>query len=279
MAMKIQLASDLHLEHLEKKFPRARLIEPADGADLLVLAGDIHRAAKAVDVFGDWPVPVLYVAGNHEFYSERWERVRAELRSACEGTQVRFLDNDSLHLDGVRFLGCTLWTDFRQPGMSQTESMREVRRSLNDYVLIRTEKGKLRPYQTLADHERSRAWLEAELVQPFDGPTVVVTHHAPHSLSIHRRFVGNPINGGFVSDLTPLLFKADLWLHGHVHDSFDYQVDGCRVVANPAGYVLNYLSATGDNELKFENSLFDPRLVLDVCGRSAGGTRREAPFP
>ena len=268
--MKIQLASDLHLEHLEKKFPRARIIKPADGADMLVLAGDIHRAAKAVEVFRDWPVPVLYVAGNHEFYSERWERVRAELRSACEGTQIRFLDNDAFHLDGVRFLGCTLWTDFKQPGMTQTESMLAVRRSLNDYTLIRTEKGKLRPYQTLADHEHSRAWLETELAKEFEGPTVVVTHHAPHFRSIHRRFVGNPINGGFVSDLTPLLGQADLWLHGHVHNGFDYQEDGCRVVANPAGYVLNYLAATANNELRFENGRFDPHLVLEVGGRGEG---------
>ena len=265
--MRIQLASDLHLEHLEKKFPSARIIEPVEGADVLVLAGDIHRAAKAVDVFGDWPVPVLYVAGNHEFYSERWEPLRAELRSACHGTQIRFLDNDSLCLNGVRFLGCTLWTDFKQPSLSQKDSMREVGRSLNDYLLIRTDKGKLRPYQTLADRERSRAWLEAELAKQFEGPTVVVTHHAPHFSSIHQRFAGNPINGGFVSDLTPLLSKAELWLHGHVHDSFDYAVDGCRVVANPAGYVLNFLTADTDREQKFENTRFDPRLVLDMAKR------------
>lgn len=111
--MKIQLASDLHLELLENRFPNARIIEPAPGADLLVLAGDIHGAAKAVDAFRDWPVPVLYVAGNHEFYQHSWEQTRLDIRAACAGTNIHFLDNDGFVFGGVRFLGCTLWTDFK----------------------------------------------------------------------------------------------------------------------------------------------------------------------
>ena len=269
--MKIQLASDLHLEMLVKRFPQTRIVEPAPEVDLLVLAGDIHSATKAVDVFGDWPVPVLYIAGNHEFYSERWEQTRAALRATCAGTQVHFLDNDTIEFGGVRFLGCTLWTDFRLLGMTQKESMQEVPRWLNDYLLIRTARGKLRPYQTLADHEESRRWLEKELDKPFSGKTVVVTHHGPHPLSIHPRYAGSRVNGGFVSDLTTLLFKADLWLHGHVHDSFDYRVGGCRVVANPAGYVLNYLAATGAGELEFENRQFEPHLVIDVAASDRHG--------
>lgn len=269
MSVKIQLASDLHLELLEKNFPSARIIEPVEGADLLALAGDIHGATKAIKVFSDWPVPVLYVAGNHEFYSERWEKTRAALREACTGTQIRFLDNDAIELCGLRVLGCTLWTDFMLTGMTQKESMREVGRGLNDYLLITTEKGKLRPYQTLADHEHSRRWLEQELDKPFAGKTVVITHHGPHPLSIHPRYVGNRVNGGFVSDLTALVVKADLWLHGHIHDSMDYQVGGCRVVANPAGYLLNYHAAISGTEFEFENRLFDPRLLIEVTPRDA----------
>src|ERR1700754_2337200 len=268
--MKIQLASDLHLEMLEKKFPGTRIIEPVEGADVLVLAGDIHRATKAVDAFGDWPAPVLYVAGNHEFYSSgRWGRGRAALREACAGSQVHFLDNDVIELGGVRFLGCTLWTEFLLPGMTQKESMREVGRGLNDYLLITTEKGKLRPYQTLADHEHSRRGLEQELDKPFAGKTVVVTHHGPHPLSIHPRYAGDRINGGFVSDLSALLPKADLWLHGHIHDSMDYRVDGCRVVANPAGYLRNHHVATSRAEFEFENRQFDPHLLVEVTPRDA----------
>jgi predicted phosphodiesterase len=264
MRVEIQLASDLHLEFLEKNFPHARIIEPVPGADLLVLAGDIHNGIKALEHFGDWPVPVLYLAGNHEFYDLSWDQTRADLRAACAGTPIRFLDNDTVELGGVRFLGCTLWTDFKLPGISQEQAMREVEAGLNDYVLIRTQRGNLRARQTLEDHEHSRRWLERELAKPFDGKTVVITHHGPHPMSIHPRFVGDRLNAGFVSDLTPLLFKVDLWLHGHVHDSVDYRVGGCRVVANPAGYVLNYAVATSGTGFEFENRRFDQRLVLDL---------------
>ncbi len=262
--MKIQLASDLHLELLEKKFPRAGIIEPVPGADLLVLAGDIHNGIKAVEHFGDWPVPVMYVAGNHEFYDLSWDQTRVDLRAACAGTSIRYLDNDALELGGVRFMGTTLWTDFLLRGFSQKQWMRQVEDGLNDYVLIRRQHGNLRARHTLEDHEYSRRWLEHELEKPFAGKTVVITHHGPHPLSIHPRYVGNRLNAGFVSDLTPLLFKTDLWLHGHVHDSFDFEVGGCRVVANPAGYTLNRRVVTEGTEFELENGHFDPRLVLDM---------------
>jgi len=261
--LKIQLASDLHLEMLEKKFPGARIVDPVEGADVLVLAGDIQEATKAVEVFGEWPVPVLYVAGNHEFYGHWWEQTRVDIRPACAGTSITYLDNDAVELGGVRFLGCTLWTDFQLRGFTRQQWMHEVGQGLNDYWRIATQEGVLRPDQTLEDHERSRRWLEQELAKPFAGETVVITHHGPHPLSVHPRYLGNPTNAGFVSDLTPLLFKTNLWLHGHVHDSFDYEVGGCRVVANPAGYVLNSVVATVSTGFEFENRRFDPRLVLE----------------
>jgi len=262
--VRIQLASDLHLEFLERKDPQARLVVPAPGADLLVLAGDIHNGVKGIEAFAYWPVPVVYLAGNHEFYDHDWESTRQDLRSACAGTQVTFLDNDSIEFKGVRILGCTLWTDFRLGESTQAQAMEAVERGLMDYHVIRTASGPLRAQQTLADHERSRSWLEGKLAMPFDGTTVVVTHHGPHQLSIHPRFAGNALNPGFISDLTPLLRDADLWLHGHTHDSFDYRIGRCRVVANPAGYILNRAAATAEQDFKFENGKFDPGLVVDV---------------
>lgn len=241
--MCIQLASDLHLEFLERNAPQARLVVPAPGADLLVLAGDIHNGVKGIEAFADWPVPVVYLAGNHEFYDHDWESTRQDLRAACAGTQVTFLDNDSIEFKGMRILGCTLWTDFRLGESTQSQAMEAVERGLMDYHVIRTASGLLRSQQTLADHKKSRGWLEGELAKPFDGKTVVVTHHGPHPLSIHPRFAGNAMNPGFISDLTPLLRDADLWLHGHTHDGFDYRIGRCRVVANPAGYILNRAAA------------------------------------
>lgn len=262
--MKIQLASDLHLEFLERRFPGERLIVPTPGADLLVLAGDIHNGSKAVALFADWPVPVIYLAGNHEFYGHSWEQTRVDLREACADTNITFLDNNAIELGGVRILGCTLWTDLRLRGFTQSQHMTAVEEALNDYQLIRTQEGTLRTQDTLEDHAQSRRWLEHELAKPFAGKTVVVTHHGPHPLSIHPRYAGDRANAGFVSDLTPLMQNVDLWLHGHVHDSFDYQVKGCRVVANPAGYVKNLGWARIPSEFDLENPLFNINLMLEL---------------
>lgn len=263
--MQIQFASDLHLEFLEQRFPQARLVEPVPDADLLVLAGDIHNGVKGIQAFADWPVPVVYIAGNHEFYDHDWASTRDQLRTACAGTRVRFLDNDVLGFDGVRILGCTLWTDFRLQARPQPLAMAAVERGLMDYHAIRTASGPLRAPHTLADHERSCAWLAGELARPFGGKTVVVTHHGPHPQSIHPRFAGNPLNPGFVSDLTPLLGPTDLWIHGHTHDSFDYPVGRCRVLANPAGYILNRAAATAPPDFVFENGRFDARRVVEMA--------------
>src|ERR1700709_193515 len=100
--MKIQLASDLHLEYLQRNFPLERLIAPAYGADVLVLAGDIANGTLAIELFKDWPVPVLYLAGNHEFYHQSFDQTRTELSNTAVGTHIRFLDNDVVDFGGVR---------------------------------------------------------------------------------------------------------------------------------------------------------------------------------
>ena len=118
--------------------------------------------------------------------------------------------------------------------------------------------------KALAEHELSRAWLEQELNKPYDGKTVVISHHGPHPLSVHPRYVGEALNAAFVSNLTELLPKGDLWIHGHVHDSFDYRVGRCRVVANPLGYARDRYSAAHAKELVFENNAFQWACVIDV---------------
>jgi Icc-related predicted phosphoesterase len=261
--MKIQLASDLHLEFFERKFPDARVITPHLDADILVLAGDIHSGAKAIEAFKNWPVPVLYVAGNHEFYGRSWEQTRIDIKQAAAGTNVTFLDNNSVEIGGVRILGCTLWTDYRSQGSLQSKCMKDCEMALSDHLQIRTQEGLFKARHALKDHEHSRAWLERELAKPFGGKTVVITHHGPHPLSIHPRFSGDRVNPGFVSDLSPLLSSVNLWLHGHVHDSIEYQVGLCRVMANPAGYCRN-LAVAYDFKFEFENSKFDAGLVVDV---------------
>ena len=270
--VRIQLASDLHLDLLERSFPLERVIVPAQDADVLVLAGDIHRGVRAIGRFADWPVPVLYLAGNHEYYGGLWEQLRADLRRQAQGTAVRFLDNDAVTLGDVRFLGSTLWTDYLLSDQPQRCAMEAAEATVLDHQRINTRAGPLRAAQALDDHLRSRDWLSRELYRSDAARTVVVTHHAPHPGSIHVRYAGNPVNGAFVSDLTELVERADLWLHGHVHDSFDYRVGGCRVVCNPRGYAQNRKTVSDPADLQFENPAFQPDLVIDLSRPDRRGT-------
>lgn len=261
--MKIQIASDLHLTLLEERFPDYRVVEPAE-ADVLVLAGDIHRGAGAIETFADWPVPVVYVHGNHEFYHGDYPALLDDMRSASAGGNVHFLEQDEFLLHGVRFLGCCLWTDYLLFPGQQEEAMSTAEQLLRDHRVIRVPGGLFTPQDALAAHQQSRAWLDRKLNESFDGITVVVTHHGPHPKSVHPRYAGMFLNAAFVSELTPMLAKADLWIHGHVHDSFDYQVMGTRVVANPRGYAMNRLAAETPDDIVWENGNFDPRMVVRV---------------
>ena len=261
--MNIQIASDLHLDLLQDRFPGYRVIEPAAGADVLVIAGDIHHGTRAVDTFSDWPVPVIYVHGNHEAYGATVDELTASLRAQA-GARVHYLEGDECIVDGVRFLGCCLWTDYLLfPDMRQA-AMQECEQRLLDHRSIRTGRGNFSAEDALQLHFASRAWLAAKLDEAFDGPTVVVTHHGPHPGSIHPRYAGQLLNAGFVSDLTPLLGKARLWIHGHVHDSFDYSVSGTRIVANPRGYALNRHAAAAPEQIQWENPHFQPGLTLPL---------------
>jgi len=265
--VRIQLASDLHLEFLRRTFPGERTISPAHQADVLVLAGDIGNGANAVELFRDWPVPVVYLAGNHEAYGSTWEATIAALREAAQNTSVRFLERDVADFGGVRFLGCTLWTDYRlRSNRTQRQLMENAELRISDHRQIRTVSGSyFSAADALREHETSKAWLASELARPYAGKTVVITHHGPHPLSVHPRYVGDPTNAAFVSDLTDLLQQGpSLWLHGHVHDSFDYLVGDCRVVANPRGYARNISSVESAKDLDFENALFRDALVLEV---------------
>lgn len=261
--MRIQIASDLHLESLRRRFPDYRALDVAD-ADVLVLAGDIAAGTDAVDVFADWPVPVIYVHGNHEAYGSVYGELTLAIRARAAGTQVRFLERDEVIIGDVRFLGCCLWTDYELYGTPE-RSMQMARRFMHDHTVIRADEGEwFMPEHALAEHEKSFAWLQEQLVTPFDGRTVVVTHHGVTPASVHARYRDDPVNAGFVSDLRHVLDLADLWIHGHVHDSFDYPVGTTRVIANPRGYARNLNMAGAPQDLKWENPAFDPALVIEV---------------
>lgn len=263
--MKIQIASDLHLEFLRNLDPKERLIEPAEGADVLILAGDIASGSKAISLFKDWPTTVIYIAGNHEYYGRGVEETQKGIRKDAAAAGIHYLENQSVVIDGVRFLGATHWTDYRlNKEMTQSQQMEYASARLNDHRRIYYKDEIFTTRDALAIHEESRAWLKSELDKPFEGKTVVVTHHGPHPLSTHPRYANDPLNAAFVSDLSELLPGADLWIHGHVHDSFDYMVGRCRVMANPAGYITNLSWLHSFSDCKFENPEFNRCLIVDV---------------
>ena len=261
--MRVQIASDLHHEYARAGAPGSEALELANDVDLLILAGDIHARTKIIGLYGQCAVPVLYVHGNHEAYGTEYFALQHQLRTNLAGTALHFLERDELVMDGVRFLGCCLWTDYALRPPWRTVAMREAEIGLNDHRYIRYRSRRaFAPGDAAMEHEKSKVWLEGRLGVPFDGRTVVVTHHAPHPKSIPAEYADDVLSACFASDLTPLVEQADVWIHGHIHRSADYRVGRCRVICNPRGYPRRY--STNPVPVAFENSDFDPALVIDV---------------
>lgn len=255
MTVKLHVLSDVHLS-------LGALEPPSTAADAVVLAGDVARPKEAVAWSLRFAKPVFYVAGNHEYYGGSIAGTMAELKRLCAGTPVRVLDSEEAFFGGVRFLGTTLWSDFRLfgAGEKRAAAIGEAQRLIRDFARIRLGEADERlftPADSAALFDDQAGWLQRKLAESHAGPTVVITHHAPSPRSIHPRFADSLLNPCFVSDAERLLdgHRARLWIHGHTHDSFDYVVNGTRVVCNPRGYARNGVD---------ENSRFDPRLTIDI---------------
>lgn len=257
--MKIQLLSDLHLEAHPAYHPR-----PAPDADLLVLAGDVGSYQRGSQLQGEdfglerfsplrgWPVPVLYVPGNHEYDNLDFDEAHARLRQVCDRLGITWLEREVLVLRGVRFVGTTLWTDFDAlagDAATLAERLRRREKAFRAANFYLEKTGTTRHGEPLLAPQwreiglACRQWLGDALAQPFDGSTVVVTHFAPSLLSADPRYGLRPGTAGFCNALDDLLPRARLWLHGHLHCQHDYVAAGCRVVANTLGY-----AAKGEQE-------------------------------
>jgi hypothetical protein len=281
--MKIQLLSDLHLEAHPHFTP-----EPAPAADVLVLAGDIgsYQAGglltdpefglarfSPLPQFGGWPVPVLFVPGNHEYDAQDFDVANHRLRTVCDQLGIAWLERETLALDGVRFVGTTLWSDFDALADHEGSTDLTRRLKLRDKAFraanfyLRKTGGTRHNAPFLADQVRTQAllcqqWLREALARPHSGPTVAVTHFAPSLRSADPRYGLVPGTAGFCNALDDLLPLAQLWLHGHLHAPSDYMASGadehgapwqCRVVANPLGYAR-----------KGEQTLFQPQCCISV---------------
>lgn len=280
--MKIQLLSDLHLEVHPHFAP-----QPAPGADMLVLAGDIGSYQEGALLVGEhfglerfsplpqyagWPVPVIFVPGNHEYDAQDFHAAHARLRASCEKLGLLWLERETTVLSGVRFVGTTLWTDFDaladDASVNETQrlQMREKAFRAANYYLRHTG-ATVAGAPLLAPEVRAEAllcqeWLRGALAEPFAGTTVAITHFAPSLRSADPRYGLMPGTAGFCNALDALLPQARLWLHGHLHTPIDYTAQGqrddgsawsCRVRANPLGYAR-----------KNEQAFFDPLCCVDV---------------
>lgn len=249
--MRFALYSDLHLE--------IKLWEPPTlDVDVVILAGDIgshtHGLAWAARTF---QLPVIYVAGNHEYYEAHLGMLAELQKPVREHPGLFFLDRRTCELNGVRFLGCTLWSGFDLYGADRADAyMAVAKRSINDYWMIYGKGGKrLEPRDTLKLHQTAVRWLDAELSKPFDGKTVVVTHFAPHRGCVPPQYEGSEMSPYFVTDLSRLMKKHQIsvWCHGHTHTNNDFLAEGgCRVISNQLGYPKEQASIGFRNDLVVE---------------------------
>jgi Icc-related predicted phosphoesterase len=254
--MKIQIFSDLHVD--------VAPIEPVPimpGVDLVIVAGDtcegVLHAFDYLRKIVAVQIPILMVFGNHEYYRRFIPHELALARSHATEFNIHLLENDAIVFRGVRFVGATLWTNYRIFGESkQAAVMNACATGMNDHRRIGWQKRpwlRFRPQEAALLHHQSKTYLAEVLATPFDGPTAVISHHACHPRSIHPEFMSDSLTGAFASDLSTLIeaHQPTLWVHGHVHHSCDYRVGETRILCNPHGYGT-------------ENPNFDGALVVEV---------------
>ncbi len=249
--MRLHILSDLHTEFGDVSLPAQ--------ADVVVLAGDtgLHRSGVRWAAAQFRGQRLVYIPGNHEYYGEKIPRHTEKLRNFARECGVHFLDNEALVVGDVALLGCTLWTDFRLHG-DAGRAASEAERQLTDYRCVRLCSAgrypKLRAPDTARFHRKSLEWLREEIPRHAGKKIVVITHHAPSGRSVPERFGGDPVSAAYASSLDEFVATSGvkLWVHGHVHESADYCIEGTRVLCNPRG---------DPEEI---NERFQAGLVVDV---------------
>lgn len=247
--MKIHILSDLHNEFA--------LYNPHQvNADVVVLAGDIDVRGRAIE-WAKFSFPdqqVLYVAGNHEFYSDAYPDLLDKMRLAANDSHIHVLENNHIEIQGVHFLGCSLWTDFQLYG-KKTTCILKAKNGMNDYRVIQNGMldRPLHPEDTIAIHVESLSWLKSMIDQYKNEPMVVITHHAPSMKSVADMYQADLLTAAFASELSEVVANsgAALWIHGHTHNAVDYVLGNTRVVCNPRGYPR-------------ERTGFNPDLVIQI---------------
>ena len=248
--MKFRIYSDLHLEF-------ASFTPPSGDFDAVILAGDIFIKGRglewAKESFPDRSV--IYVMGNHEYYGKAYPKHLTELVKSAEGSNIHILDNKDITIDNIKFLGCTLWTDFEMFGDPRIAGY-HCQGIMNDFKKIRLSPkySRLRTIDAAMMHKKSLRWLESELIESAAEKTVVVTHHAPSKQSLPGHRLEKLDSAAYASNLDEFVkqYSPNLWVHGHIHHSCDYHIGNTRIICNPRGYPDE------------PNEKFDPCLEISI---------------
>ncbi len=253
--MKIAVFSDIHNEFLQWK-------PDIQSADVVVLAGDIHSKHHGINwAIEHFDVPVIYVPGNHEYYGCEISSNNKKMKSIAKNSNVHVLINDTVEIDGILFIGTTLWTDFLLYGKyNMSGCCYDAENYFSDYSKIRIKEHdryrKIKPADTQALFAESLAFIEESLTNNHQSKCVVVTHHAPSIKSISPKYNGGDMfSASFTSNLEDFIHgrNIDLWLHGHTHHNVDYIIGNTRIVSNQRGY---------PNEES--NQFFDENIIINI---------------
>lgn len=243
--------------------------------DVLVLAGDIVERGDAkalvalVANYRARNLPILFVPGNHEFHERTVPGALKDLHRTCRRNGITLLHNRCVVIAGVRFFGATLWTDYRVvPTISQAEAMKVARNYMPEHAWVfmplkppAKRHRCFEPQDALNAHLKSIRLMRTRLSEPFDGPSVVISHQAPTPLAIAAKYAGNKANGAFASDLHELIreLAPAVWVFGHLHQCADLRVHDTRLFSNPRGYPMR-------GSAQMENSQFDVMRTISVGG-------------
>lgn len=266
--MRAWIVSDIHLFRMVGMKTSSPF--PVPEADVCILAGDV---SDDLDISLNYllyeiapHMPVVAVLGNHDYYGQSVDTALSRARGAAAGTDLHLLENDSIELNGVRFIGATLWTDFEisvgdgdedyPPELRLQIARRDVPDLIHDFTEIRRDSGNFITVDDLRErHIESRDFIAGELAKTFSGKTVVLTHHLPLTECLDPRYHGNLSNAAYASDLTRVLDagRPEYWIHGHVHQHQDFMRGQTRIICNPRGMWH-----------QTDESGFQPDLVIEL---------------
>lgn len=238
--MKILVISDIHTEFWKRGIPSSFAGDLPE-FDVVVAAGDIGVGTQG----GDWLFdmfkgkPVIYVLGNHKYYGYDYQEIRQQIAASLAGTNVHLLDPGIVTIDGITFIGATLWSDCVLNGYNDPYTIPRIDQSIADFRVIRDGKGRFTTTRMMQIHNEERQMIERELAQGDNSKTVVVTHFVPSQLCIADKWKGSVLNPYFTNDLDEWFdaYEYPLHIYGHTHDRGDVvHPYGTRLVGNPFGY-------------------------------------------